>query len=98
MLGRYYTQAETELGRDWRMMKSDGITMEDWLYEWCNSSTEVPQRKIGVDPRYISSQDASSLKKKLSNLSAELVPVSFTMFYHSTLVSLFSLLLVVSDS
>ncbi|PKU88105.1 aminopeptidase P2 [Dendrobium catenatum] len=69
--GRYFLQAEKQLGRDWILMRSGNIgvpTTTEWLNEVLPSGC-----KIGVDPFLFSYDTAEEMKAAVSKNNHELV-------------------------
>ncbi|PKA57435.1 Xaa-Pro aminopeptidase [Apostasia shenzhenica] len=69
--GRYFLQAEKQLGPDWTLMRSRNLgvpTTTEWLNEVLS-----PGCKIGVDPFLFSHDAAEELKKEVSKENHELV-------------------------
>ncbi|XP_020580003.1 probable Xaa-Pro aminopeptidase P isoform X2 [Phalaenopsis equestris] len=69
--GRYFLQAEKQLGRDWTLMRSGNLGVPT-ITEWLNESLP-PGCKIGVDPFLFSYDTAEEMKEAVSNKNHELV-------------------------
>jgi len=71
--GRYFTQAERQLGDGWKLMKvgqKDVPTVSDYLVKNLSSNS-----KVGFDPKLISFSHYENLYDKLNNSGIELVPL-----------------------
>ncbi|XP_020272756.1 probable Xaa-Pro aminopeptidase P, partial [Asparagus officinalis] len=69
--GRYFLQAEKELGKEWVLMRSGNLgvpTMAEWLNEVLDDGS-----RVGVDPFLFSSDAAEELKEEISKKNHELV-------------------------
>lgn len=69
--GRYFLQAEKQLGRDWILMRSGNVgvpTTTEWLNE-----VLPPGSKIGVDPFLFSYDTVEEMKEAVSNRNHELI-------------------------
>ena len=68
--GRYFLQAEQELGEDWtlmRMMQPDVPTLEQWV------AANLPDgARVGIDPYVHSVDEATSLDAALTNAGRQL--------------------------
>ncbi|KAH9301834.1 hypothetical protein KI387_013417, partial [Taxus chinensis] len=71
--GRYFLQAENQLGPDWMLMRAGTVgvpTISEWLTDVLS-----PGSKIGIDPFLFSSDAAEELKQTLSRKDHKLVYV-----------------------
>ncbi|KAG0479053.1 hypothetical protein HPP92_013772 [Vanilla planifolia] len=69
--GRYFLQAEKQLGHDWILMRSGNIGVP-MIAEWLNEVLS-PGCRIGVDPFLFSHNATEELKESLSEKNHELV-------------------------
>ncbi|TYJ52805.1 hypothetical protein B9479_006568 [Cryptococcus floricola] len=70
--GRYWIQAEKQLGPGWSLMKSgapDVPTWNDWL-----ATTLDPTSKIGIDPTLLPFSEATTLQTSLASSSSPSSP------------------------
>ncbi|KAJ6828090.1 putative Xaa-Pro aminopeptidase P [Iris pallida] len=69
--GRYFLQAEKQLGKDWILMRSGNLGVPTTM-EWLNDVL-APGCRIGIDPFLFSSDAADELKEAISKKKHELV-------------------------
>lgn len=71
--GRYYLQAESELGADWTLMRGGSGTcpeLDDWL------ASNLPEgARVGLDPFCHTVESLNKLKAKLEARGLEVVPL-----------------------
>jgi Xaa-Pro aminopeptidase len=72
--GRYFLQAETQLGPDWTLMKA-GTAKVPEIHEWLISN--LPENaRVGIDPTCHTIEAAEKLAKQLAATGRSLVPLT----------------------
>eukprot|EP00941_MAST-03F_sp_MAST-3F-sp1_P003479 g3479.t1 len=72
--GRYFLQAESQLDKDWKLMKmrNSGVpTIEDWLASSLNAG-----QRVAADPYLVSKAWTRRLEKKLKKSGVQFSPLS----------------------
>ncbi|KAL4527940.1 hypothetical protein Ndes2526B_g07731 [Nannochloris sp. 'desiccata'] len=72
--GRYFLQAETQLGPDWTLMKA-GTAKVPEIHEWL-ISTLPENARVGIDPTCHTIEAAEKLAKQLAATGRSLVPLT----------------------
>ncbi|WRT63566.1 uncharacterized protein IL334_000471 [Kwoniella shivajii] len=74
--GRYWLQAENQLGEGWTLMKAGLNTTPTWG-EWLKSDLP-PSSRIGIDPTLISKSECTTLSTSLSTspINSTLIPIT----------------------
>jgi len=72
--GRYFLQAETQLGPDWTLMKA-GTAKVPEIHEWLISN--LPENaRVGIDPTCHTIEAAEKLSKQLAATGRSLIPLT----------------------
>lgn len=74
--GRYFLQAEAQLGREWTLMRA-GTPGVPEIHDWLISVTE-PGANVGIDPRLHTIDSAERLKRELEAAGRVLVPLQIS--------------------
>ncbi|ORY25163.1 peptidase M24, structural domain-containing protein [Naematelia encephala] len=71
--GRYWLQAEKQLGPGWRLMKQGLPETPTWA-QWLLDGLQ-PMSKIGIDPTVIPFSETKNLSSSLANSKSTLIPI-----------------------